>query len=189
MADAQLFERYERNKQEGIRLIIESYKRPLYNYCYYLSNNRQEAEDLFQDVWVKVFAHLNRFDRNQKFANWLFAIATNTYRDRYRKAKRWLYLVKDYLHTDAKDEEMNRIPSASHLPEDHVLQEDRKSMLRTAIASLKDDYKFPLILYYYHDCSYLEISEILNIPEGTVKSRLSTAKKILKHRMEASWHE
>lgn len=184
--DAPLFQRYEQDRETGIRLIIEAYKQPLYNYCRFLSRSEQEAEDLFQDVWVKVFTHLDRYDRTRPFANWLFAIASNTYKDKYRKAKRWLRLVKHHASSEAKERDMGRIPSSLALPEDEALQRERKARLRRAIASLKDDYKLPLVLYYFHDLPYREIAEILHLPEGTVKSRLHAAKNMLKQRMEAS---
>lgn len=184
MDEQQLIKIYLANPDEGIDLIISRYKTSLYSFCVHLSRDRQAAEDLFQDTWVKVFRNINKFDADKSFESWLFTIAINTYRDGYRKAKRWLNRIVDYTDTDAKYEIIDNAISTYGIPEEIVLKQESKKALKKAIEKLNDKQKIPLLLYYFKSFSYKQIAEILDIPEGTVKSRINTAKSKLKDYME-----
>jgi len=188
MDDYEAIKIYSINPDEGIDLIISKYKTTLYSFCIHLSRDRQAADDLFQDTWVKVFSNIDKFDTSKSFENWLFAIAINTYRDRYRKAKRWLNRIVDFTDTEAKYEIFNNVTSSYGEPEEAVLRQESRTALKKAINNLNDKYKIPLLLYYFKSFSYKQIAEILNIPEGTVKSRINTAKLQLKVFMEENGH-
>ncbi len=184
MDEQQLIKIYLANPKEGMDLIISRYKTSLYSFCVHLSRNKQAAEDLFQDTWVKVFHNINKFDMDKNFESWMFTIAINTYRDGYRKAKRWLNRIVDYTDTDEKSKLINNAISTYGVPEEIVLKQESKKALKKAIEKLNDKQKIPLLLYYFKSFSYKQIAEILDIPEGTVKSRINTAKSKLKDYME-----
>lgn len=174
--DTQIIDIYLNGNREALNILIERYKTALYRFCYHLTSNKQEADDLFQDTWVKAVEKIRQYDNSRAFNVWLFSIAMNNYRDKYRKAKRWLSKLTDVFGENIQSEE----PTAA----EHVEGKEVKDLLVKCINELKDSYRIPLILYYYKEISYEDIAKILDIPLGTVKSRLNSAKKKLKEIME-----
>jgi RNA polymerase sigma-70 factor (ECF subfamily) len=177
---------FDTDKNQGLELFIEKYKSSLYKLCINLYKNNTNAEDLFQDTWIKAFKYMKDFDRNKNFEPWLFTIAINLFKDNYRKLKRWFSKSIDFFDITEKDIVMDNIRATTYLPEESYDNSQNKEDLRKAINSLKDDFRMVVILFYYNGLKQKEISEILKIPEGTVKSRLNKAKKLLKEYMEGT---
>ncbi|WP_353095961.1 sigma-70 family RNA polymerase sigma factor [Tissierella praeacuta] len=169
---------------KDIELVINENKTKLYTFCFHLSKNAQEAEDLFQDTWIKVFSSIESFDESKSFEGWLYTIALNCYRDKYRKAKRWLNRIVDFTDSNEKNRILDNANSILGLPEEEYCREEEKERIQKAIRKLGDKHKLPLILYYFKSLSYREIAEILEVSEGTIKSRINTAKKKLKEILE-----
>ncbi|RSK25647.1 sigma-70 family RNA polymerase sigma factor [Bacillus sp. HMF5848] len=167
------------------RLIVK-YKTLLYSFARKLTKNKDDADDLFQDTWLKVFQKLHTYDGTKPFENWLCYICLNTYRDQYRKKKRWLNIVTDFfLSNEQKDLTMDTAPTPrNQLVEDIVIQHEEHDYLIQAMQQLDDSFRIPLILFYFQSFSYEEIANFLHIPVGTVRSRLSNAKKKLKNILE-----
>lgn len=184
LEDKDILSIYKINKKEGLDVIVHKYKDPLYKFSLHLCKSRQEAEDLFQDTWIKVFRNLEKYDENKNLKTWIFTICINSYKDKYRKNKRWLNIIKDYFNNDEKEKEVINIGSEENLPEEEMVKNFEKAMLKEAVESLKEEYKLPVILYYFQELSYKDISEVLSIPEGTIKSRLNKARKLIKEYME-----
>lgn len=174
--DIQIVKSYLNGNREVLDTLIERYKLTLYRFCYHLTSNKHEADDLFQDTWVRAVEKIRQYDDSRAFNVWLFSIAMNRYRDKYRRAKRWLGKFTDIPGENIESEE----PIASEQMED----KETKAILVKCINELKDSYRIPLFLYYYKEISYEDIAKILDIPLGTVKSRLNSAKKKLKKKME-----
>ncbi|MTI47362.1 RNA polymerase sigma factor [Sporosalibacterium faouarense] len=190
MSDKELIQLFNDGTLYASDILIEKYKSLLYRLCNKLTKNISDADDLFQDTWLKIFKNLNKYDTKSSFENWMYTICINTYKDKYNKKKRWLNLVKDYFSDDEKDIEWKRIESTDELPEDHIIEKENSDTIKEKVDSLDDKYRIPIILYYFKEFSYNEISEILNIPIGTLKSRLNTGRKILKELLkEVENHE
>jgi len=175
---------FDADRNQGLDLFIEKYKTPLYKLCVNLHRNSTNAEDLFQDTWIKAFKYMNDFDRSKNFEPWLFTIAINLYKDNYRKVKRWFSKSIDFFDINEKNIVMENIKSTTYLPAESYDNRQNKEQLQNGINNLKDDFRMVIILFYYNGLKQKEISEILKIPEGTVKSRLNKAKKLLKEYME-----
>jgi RNA polymerase sigma-70 factor (ECF subfamily) len=175
--------------KKDIDLLINQYKTKIYTFCFHLSRNRQEADDLFQDTWIKVFANIDSFDESKSFETWLYTITLNCYRDKYRKAKRWLNRIIDFTDSDTKNNILENAKSILGLPEEEYCQGEARKKVQEAVDKLDDKHRLPLVLYYFKSLSYKEIGEILGIPEGTVKSRINTAKKKLKYILEEEGYE
>lgn len=170
---------------QSIEMLMRRYQQPLYRFCMHLCRSQAEADDLFQDVWLRVIKHIDAHDEHYSWESWLFTIAINLYRDRYRKAKRWLLRVKPYWDTDKQSEELERIPAdRKSQPEQQMEAQCEKEQVRQALNQLKDDHRIPLVLFYMQECSYQEIADIMGISIGTVKSRLFAAKQALKKQLE-----
>ena len=170
-------------------ILIEKYKNLLYNLCNKLTKETNEADDLFQDTWVKIFKNIEKYDLSKSFETWVYTICVNLYKDKYNKKKRWLNVIKDYLSNDEKDREWNTLGDNSSLPDETYIKEEENNHLKDKINTLDDTYRIPLMLYYFKESSYQEISDILGIPTGTVKSRLNYAKKKLKNMLEEELYE
>lgn len=150
--------------------IVRCYEKDLSKLCISLCRNSAEAEDLYQETWLKVLRHYNQYDSRKDFDKWLFAICVNTFKNmRTASAKRHEVLF-------GSEEEENfyiaSIPSAD-VPHDVYLS------LYDAVKKLPQKQRMVIVLRYFKDYSEKDIAEILNIPAGTVKSRLNKAKKLL----------
>lgn len=166
--------------------LIQQYKTLLYSFSIKLARNRYDAEDLFQDTWVKVFNKLHTFNDQKSFENWLFTICLNTYRDQYSKTKRWINIIQDFFTSEQKEKIFETYKEEKQLVEEQVIQLYEEKVLIEKLNQLHDRFRVPIILYYFHDLTYKEISMVIKIPEGTVKSRISLGKKKLKDLIEES---
>lgn len=154
---------------------ITKYSLDLTRLCLSLSGNRADADDLFQDTWYKAMKNYSKYNRALPFDKWLFAICVNTYKNNVKLAfnRRNVSFTND----EEKMRFLNSIPDITEKNSDDYI------MLHTAIQKLDKKRRIVLVLFYFKDYSIKEISEILKIPEGTVKSRLYSAKSELKRSM------
>ncbi|MCP5106643.1 MAG: sigma-70 family RNA polymerase sigma factor [bacterium] len=182
--DRTIISRCRAGQLELSGILVDRYKKPLYSFCCKLTGNRGEADDLFQDTWVKAVGNIHRCDEDKRFITWLFTICINLYRDRYRKYYRWLKVVKSYLSAEQMETEMTNIESKETGPDESAVKREQKENVRNVLGTLKDIYRIPLLLYYYREFSLDEIAGMLEIPKGTVKSRLAAGRNQLKKIME-----
>jgi len=187
--DSTLISRCQAGQLELMDLLVDRYKKPLYSFCCKLARNRGQADDLFQDTWIKALKNIRHCMADKRFINWLFTICINLYRDRSRKYFRWLKIVKPYLSTEQMETELAQVETNEAGPEEKTFKNAQETAVRNALAAVKDIWRIPLILYYYREFSLAEISEMLEIPEGTVKSRLAAGRNHLKKIMEVTDYE
>jgi RNA polymerase sigma-70 factor (ECF subfamily) len=153
--------------QQAFEALVDKYKKPVFNVAMRMLNDYHKAEDVTQDVFIKAYNNLSKFNQKFKFFSWLYRIAINESIN-YQNAQK---------HTEPLDD---RIASYDHTPEDIVNAEERQELISSAIYRLAVDYRTVVILKHIQGFSYTEIGEILEIPEKTVKSRLFTARQQLK---------
>lgn len=156
--------------------IVVRYQRKLLPYLQHLIGRNDETEDLLQDVFVKVFEHLDAFDVKRKFSPWIYRIAHNEAvnylkKKNYRRLVAWEDIVNAKEGIVALDE--------SDSSEEIQMREETRIEIRKALNTLPKKYREILQLRYYLDKSYSEISKFLGKPENTVASMLSRAKKKL----------
>ncbi|MBP1918235.1 RNA polymerase sigma factor [Youngiibacter multivorans] len=149
---------------------IEKHGRRLYGLCRTLCTNPSDADDLYQVTWLKVCAKIELYDKTNGFEGWLTRICVNTYRDQLRKKSRSL-IFDGFRSQEAKDSVMENVSAV----EAHDFSE-----LHEAVQGLPDKLRTTIILYYYQDLDINDTAFTLKVPPGTVKSRLSKAKKLLK---------
>lgn len=189
LEDNQIIQLYKAGKTDLLEILIDRHKNSLYKFCYYLASNKHDADDLFQDTWVRVMQNVGSFDEKKVFCNWLFSIALNSYRDRYRKAKRWLNKFMDFFSNDEKEAELSNVQNSGLSPDEQAVDNELKKNLTDSINSLEDTFRIPIILFYFKELRYEDIAEILDIPSGTVKSRLNAGKAKLRKLMEVKNYE
>jgi RNA polymerase sigma-70 factor (ECF subfamily) len=155
--------------QEGYGLLIDRYKKGLYYHCFSIVKDEDAAEDLAQEVFIKAYTNLAKYDNKHRFSTWLYKIATNRSLD---------YLRKHHPET-LNDEQLDKLKSQIRSPH----QSAEYSELWEAVDSLPANYRSVLSLYYWQGQSYEEIAEIMQAPVGSVKGWMSRAKLILRKEM------
>lgn len=177
--EQQLLRSFSEGDTQAAEALIQRFEDRLYNLCFRLTSNQHEAEDLFQQTWLKVLQKSKTYT-SKSFQNWLYTICLNVYRDSYRKDTR-----RSQLFADNQEEAMSRIASASGSAESQAVENIAQEALLVRISNLPDKLKLPILLCYFEDLDYQGIAQVLNIPIGTVKSRLNTAKNKLRTEMES----
>lgn len=154
----------------------------LYRFCCYLTGNRQEADDLYQETWLKAWEQHTDIltERNPK--NFLLGLAMGNWKNRCRKRARRQRIIpsQEYPATNNFTSADNSIP----LLEDMILMQEEHRLLHQSILALEEKWRLPLTLYYGQELSVQEVASLMKIPVGTVKSRLNKARNILRKHME-----
>lgn len=153
---------------------ISVYQEDLTRLCISLCRNIPDAEDLYQDTWLKVMCKYQKYDESKPFDKWLFTICVNTYKDRQKS-----FWKKKQFHFSSNEDKELFLSSIPDVPEFDGQSEMYDTLLNCLI-KLPLKYNMIISLFYFKDYSEKEVASILNIPIGTVKSRLHKAKKILK---------
>ena len=166
---------------------ITEYGREIYSFCVSLCGSRQEADDLYQDTFLTALEKIDRIDMAGNIRSYLLSVAVRLGKNRRRKrAWRRRIAQEQELNEQTADritaEEMQDV---SVLPEERILEEERLTAVRRAVSRLPDRLRVPVLLYYMEERQIMEISEILRLPEGTVKSRLHQARKRLERELES----
>ena len=186
--DREIIHRCRGGQRHLLDMLIDRYKDALYSLCMRLARNVHDADDLFQDTWVNVMRNLDTFSLERKFSTWLFAVCINRYRDRYRWRKRWLRRIKDITSGRLIPGGIAGQRDKSSCPQEDFIRNEQMEAVRKKVDSLDDMHRLPIIFFYFHELSVEEIGRILEIPQGTVKSRLSRGRKIIKELMEGAGH-
>ena len=159
--------------------LIDNYKNMVYNLAYRMSNSPHEAEDISQEAFLRAYQSLAHFNPSYKFSTWLYQITLNIIRDKYKKKE------IDYVSLDTPIEtnDSEYLPQPADLtnnPEQIITQKDDLRAIQQAIYSLPLKYREVIVLRHLQDLSYIEIANILKLPQGTVKVRLYRAREQLK---------
>ena len=159
--------------------LYEEYGRYIYHLCLKLTRNKEEAEDVMQDVWVKVVRYSDRLEDVDHVKGWLTTICMNTFRDRYRKNVRHNEHVMNQPSTlDVPI--LDLVASDTLTPGELVEQNDIQSLVRQKVGELDGIYRTTIEYFYVQQYSLNEIAEVMKVSIGTVKSRLFRARKYLK---------
>ena len=162
--------------------LYEEYGRYIYHLCLKLTRNKEEAEDVMQDVWVKVVRYDASLEEIDHIKGWLTTICMNTFRDRYRKNVRRSEHVMNQPST-LEVPILDLVPSDTLTPGELVEQNDIQSLVRQKIGELDAIYRKTIEYFYVQQYSLIEIAEAMKVSIGTVKSRLFRARKYLKEMM------
>ena len=180
LSDEQLVARYrETSDRELFAQLVYRYERELYNYLRRYLNDAELAEDAFQATFLQVHLKCDQFDEGRKFRPWLYAVATNQAIDARRKVMRHRMVSLDQSGSSAEGDEVSRLVNLLESHEDNPLQRVEQSeshdQVRMTLDSLPESMYAVIQLVYYQGLKYREAAEVLDIPVGTVKSRLHSA--------------
>ncbi|MEH7546090.1 RNA polymerase sigma factor SigW [Bacillus sp. AFS076308] len=168
--------------QNAFGEIVEIYKNSVFQLCYRMLGNRHEAEDIAQEAFIRAYVNIQSFKQDKKFSTWLFRIATNLCIDRIRKKKPDYYLDAEVAGTEGLTM-YSQISSDSPLPEAEVESLELQETVQKEILKLPEKYRSAIVLKYMEDMSLNEISEILNLPLGTVKTRIHRGREALRQQL------
>jgi RNA polymerase sigma-70 factor (ECF subfamily) len=166
--------------------LVELYKDKIYHLGYRMLNQKQEAEDVVQETFLRVYTNLEKYDENQKFSTWIYRIATNLCIDRLRKRKP-SYSI-DAEMTDGEGTDWHAMLASNDAgPDEELILSETQQNIREAIQTLPDKYKTVVILRYLHDMSLQEISDVLEMPVTTVKTRVHRGREFLRKKLDAEY--
>ena len=168
--DQELLDRCLAGEDSAWEALLRAYTRKIYNLCYRFTGRVEEAEDLTQEVFIKVFQTLKSYDAAQgAFSTWLNRVARNHLVDHYRRTR------KDRVTSSLEDElrTVEERPSPHMEPMRQVESRERREGLQLAFDKLSPDLREAVILRDLHDLDYEEIAQVLRVPQGTVKSRIN----------------
>ncbi|MEH7662470.1 RNA polymerase sigma factor SigW [Bacillus velezensis] len=172
----------KKGDQNAFAEIVDLYKDKIYQLCYRMLGNVHEAEDIAQEAFIRAYVNIDSFDINRKFSTWLYRIATNLTIDRIRKKKPDYYLDAEVAGADGLTM-YSQIAADGVLPEDAVLSLELSDTIQKKILKLPDKYRTVIVLKYIDELSLIEIGEILNIPVGTVKTRIHRGREALRKQL------
>ena len=168
--------------QDAFEEIVTLFQHRLYHVCYRMLSNRQEAEDIAQEAFVRAYINIHTFDQKRKFSTWLFRIATNLCIDRIRKKKPDYYLDANVPGTEGLTM-YSQIAADDELPEEEVERMETQERIQYEIGRLPDKYRSVIILRYIEELPLQEIGDILELPLGTVKTRVHRGRAALRKQM------
>jgi RNA polymerase sigma factor (sigma-70 family) len=166
--DEELALQLQQGNQAALEDLVQRYYGPLHAYILRMGGEYYVAVDLVQEVFIKVCRHIGNYRNEMPFKPWIYTIASNTYKD---------YLKKAYVQKDVPVglEQVETAAVTADTPETIFLENAERERIGAALQRLGEIYREVLVLRYYQDLKLEEIAMTLNIPVGTVKSRLSTA--------------
>ncbi len=182
--DKLLIDRCKRGDRDAYDALVRAYEKRVYNLAYRLSGNYDEANDISQDAFLRVFQALKLFRGEANFSTWLFRIVTNVYLDRRKRTRNKQHLsLEEYIELD-ENSVARQIEDPGPTPDVLAETHERTALLQTAITALPDYQRTMVVLYHTEGLSYDEIAEVLSLPIGTVKSRLNRARLTLREKLE-----
>lgn len=168
--DAIIVRQCLKGNTESFGTLVDRYQKPIFNAAYRLTSSYEEAQDITQTVFIKAFEKLDTFDDRHPFFSWLYRIAVNESLNSIKRQGRFKDVSGVFISKDRTPAEKCEVSELSQV-------------FQLVLMELDVNYRIVIILKHFLDCSYREMSRILDIPEKTVKSRLFTARKLLKDQL------
>ena len=176
MKEQSLVKRTLDGEQEAFGVLVNRYQRKVFNLAYSMTRNRETADDLAQDIFIKAYCALKNFKFRSEFGTWLYRIAVNHIKDYLRSGGRVRMVPFEDQVKDESDQEEETV-----IIEHDQETEQRRKIVHEGIRTLPEKYQIILSLRDIQGFSYKEISQILRLSAGTVDSRLHRARKMLKN--------
>ena len=182
-----LIGRLKERDEKAFREVVETYGDRVFNLTYRMLGNREEAEDLAQEVFIAVFKYIDNFRGDSKFSTWLYRITANHCKNRIK------YLNRRHDRSRSEyDETLGKrgvesgltAPTQAPRPDKHLEGVQLERLMQTCLAELDEDQRILIVLRDIEELSYAEICDITNLREGTVKSRLHRARAALRTKIK-----
>lgn len=154
--------------------LVETYQRPVYNLCYRMLGNAEDAEDAAQETFLRAYKSLGSYDNNRSLSTWLLSIAAHYCIDQIRRRRLPLVSIEDLPMPDLPDKGLD--------VETKLGNKEERSRIRGLLEALEPTDRALVVMYYWYDFSYQEIGQSLKLTESAVKSRLHRARRAMAQR-------
>ncbi|AIG24633.1 RNA polymerase sigma factor SigW [Brevibacillus laterosporus] len=181
--ERRLVERAKRDDREAFAELVEMYKDKIFQLAFRMVGNRQEAEDIAQETFLRVYANLHSYDENYRFSTWIYRIATNLCIDRGRKKKPQFSLDEEQGGDLEGLDWYSRLASDEKTPEEKVVVQELQETVQAALTKLNPKYRSIMVLRYIEDLSLQEISDALQLPITTIKTRIHRGREALRNKL------
>ncbi len=174
LTDQELIELCLNGRKDAFEEIVTRYKKLIFSVVFNFINDKEEASDVAQEVFIRIYNSLHRYNPKYKFSTWSVKIATNLCLDVLRKKR---------ISSSPIDEIAGTVKSTD-TPEEDCIKDEQSRMVREAIAQLPEKYRVLIIMFHQNGLSYEEISKVLNQPMTIIKNRLYRARIMLRKKLE-----
>ena len=161
----------QRGDAEAFTCLLEAYQRPVFNLCYRMLGNAQDAEDAAQETFLRAYQYLKRYDNSRPFSTWLLSIAAHYAIDQIRKRKMQIVSVEELPVPD--------LPEPSPGMELNLSKKEEQQRIKAVIGVLDAADRAAVVMYYWYDFSYEEICQALSLSMSALKSRLHRARRVM----------
>ncbi len=185
MNDNEIIKSIVQGDRDSFRILIERYQQLVFRTCMGFLHNKEDAEDLTQDVFIQAYQSLSRFKGESAFSTWLYSIAVNASLNKVRKSKFKLVFERfeNLTGSDRTGSDTYPVIKNDEDPEKIIIRQEHSEWLGRALDSLPENQKTAIVLSKYDDLSQKEIAEIMNTTEGAVEALLQRAKKNLREKL------
>ena len=185
LSDHELIEATKGGDEAAFGEIMSRYRNPITNYLYRFLNDYEEAVDLAQETFVRVYFAIDRYHTQFAFSTYIYRIATNLAISEIRKRKRRKLLSLTGLFQSEDDTQVEfQPPDTRALQDAELVDDERSQVIAKAIAALPEKYRVPVILRDVEGKTYDEVAEIMELGLGTTKSRISRGRALLKEKLQ-----
>jgi RNA polymerase sigma-70 factor (ECF subfamily) len=186
LSDQEIVLLARKGKEPAYRELIGRYQRPVLSLIYRIVRDREKAEDLAQETFIKVLNAIDRYDPGYKFSSWIFKIAHNTALDHLRRKEPQTLSLDGSPHASTVEEVEASVLTAvseDETPEEFASNRELGAQIDAAIARLRPEYRTAILLWHHQTRPYEEIAEIMGLPLGTVKTYIHRARNELRHHL------
>ena len=176
--DLKVIKRCKRGEEAAFAELLGRYRGAIYGLCFRMTRKSEDARDLAQEVFIKVFSLLDRYDESYAFSSWIFRIATNHCIDHLRRNRMRFLSIDGQTDKDGEEMEM-QLPDKGPSPDRVLERSEAMVRLEEVVADLPPHYRSIILLRHDQDMSYEEIATVLDLPLGTVKARIHRARNLI----------
>src|SRR6266478_5235020 len=183
-SDAEVMLRVKAGDQAAFNYLVQKYRRPLVNFMYRMARNAAVAEDLAQEVFLRVYRSRESYEASAKFTTWLYRIATNLAVNHARDTRH--ERPENQVSLDEPDEESGRIldvPDRTPSAEENLLQQERLTAVRRRVRALPERQRMAVVMHKYQQMDYRQIADVLKLSESATKSLLFRAYETLREQL------
>ena len=184
MREEELIRRAAQGDDGAFEQLVLAHQRQVYNLCLRICCNEADAMDLSQEAFIRAWHGLGQYQFGAEFSTWLYRLTRNVCIDFLRRKKRQQHVSLTFSDDEDEGKELS-VPDPEPLPEERVIFNEKQAAIRAAMNALPVDFREILQLRVVQELPYEQIAQIMDLPVGTVKSRLARARLQLKKRLDA----
>lgn len=185
-SDHELLEAIRDGDEAAFQEIVRRYRNPITNFVYRMIDDYERSVELAQETFIRIYTSASRYQANYSFSTYIYRIASNLAISelRRRKRRKFVSLLSPFTNDDGEAVELDP-PDGNPLQDEALIRDERRKAVARAITSLPEKYRAAIVLRDVEGLSYDRIAEVLELSEGTVKSRINRARNLLKEKLSA----